>query len=123
MRTRPSILASPTGLLIVEWAARISATVVVVPLAMILFGESGSGPAGVREWAYLALFPVGFSVGYLLGWRWPLIGGILSLSCMAASWVVIGRVFPARLYLIWGAVCLPGVLYLVAGWQRRAAGG
>ena len=47
----------------------------VVPVMLIAFGEPGSGPAGPREWVYLALFPFGFSAGYLLGWRWPLLGG------------------------------------------------
>jgi hypothetical protein len=91
---------------------------------MIGVGEPGSGPAGPREWVYLALLPFGFSAGYLLGWRWPLFGGTLSLACMAASLVVIGRTFGMGAYLIWGVVSIPGVLYVIAGWLlRRSASG
>ena len=78
--------------------ARLAGTAALVPLMLIAFGERGTGPAGPREWIYLALFPFGFSIGYLLAWRWPLLGGWMSLICMALSLIVIGRVFD------WGGV-------------------
>lgn len=101
------------------WIARWTGTAAIVPLMLIVFGEPGTGPAGLREWVYLALFPFGFSVGYLLGWRWPLLAGCVSLACMAASQVVIGRVFPVGPYLIWGVLSVPGVLYVLAGLKLR----
>src|SRR5262247_4103788 len=101
------------------WIARLGATVAIVPLMLIVFGEPGSGPASAREWVYLALFPFGFAAGYLLGWRWPLLGGSLSLACMAASLVVIGRTFDPGAYLVWEVLCVPAVLYVIAGWKLR----
>jgi hypothetical protein len=86
---------------------------------LIAFGEPGTGPAGPREWVYLVLFPFGFSAGYLLGWRWPLLGGCVSLFCMAASLVVVGRVFDPPAYLIWAILSVPGVLYVIAGMKLR----
>jgi hypothetical protein len=68
----------------------------------------------------LALFPIGFSIGYLLGWRWPFVGGCLSLACMVASLVVIGRTFGLSAYLYWGILSVPGILYVIAGWKLRA---
>jgi hypothetical protein len=103
-----------------HWIARLTAIAAIVPLMQIVIGESGSGPAGPREWIYLALFPFGFSAGYLLGWRWPLLGGCISLACMAASLVVIGRTFGIGPYIIWGVLCIPGILYVIAGWKLRA---
>ena len=105
---------------VVHWIARLTAIAAIVPLMLIVFGEPGSGPAGPREWAYLALFPFGFSAGYLLGWRWPLVGGGISLACMLASLVVIGRTFGIGPYIIWGVLCVPGILYIIAGWKMRA---
>jgi hypothetical protein len=67
----------------------------------------------------LALFPIGFALGYLLAWRWPLVGGCISLACMAASLVVIGRTYAFRAYVIWGALCVPGIFYILAGWMMR----
>ncbi|HSR70590.1 MAG TPA: hypothetical protein VLU25_21865 [Acidobacteriota bacterium] len=101
------------------WIARISATLVVVMLMMKVVGESGSGPAGVREWVYLTLFPFGFSAGYLLGWRWPRLGGWLSLGCVVLSLIVIGRVFDWQAYLFWGLLSLPGILYVLAEAEPR----
>jgi hypothetical protein len=111
---------------IVLWIARLSAIAAIIPLMLIVFGESGSGPAGAREWIYLALFPFGFSIGYLLGWRWPLVGGCISLACMVASLIVIQRTFGLSAYLYWAILCVPGILYVIAGWMlpgtpRKAA--
>ncbi len=105
------------------WVARLGATVVIVPLMLIVFGEPGSGPAGAKEWIYLALFPFGFSAGYLIGWRWPLLGGCVSLACMALSLVVMGRVFDWPDYAIWFVLSVPGVLYVIAGSKLRGAAG
>lgn len=91
----------------------------IVPLLMIALGEFGQGPAGPREWIYLVLFPFGFSVGYLIGWHWPLLGGCVSLICMALSLIVIGRAFDWGPYLIWAVLSLPGLLFVIAGLMRR----
>ena len=108
---------------VLHWIARLSGTAAVVPLMLIVFGEPGSGPAGVGEWVYLALFPFGFSAGYLIGWRWPLLGGCVSLACMALSLVVLGRVFDWSDYAIWSVLSVPGVLYVIAGLKLRGAAG
>jgi hypothetical protein len=104
---------------ILLWVARLGAIAALVPVLLILVGEPGTGPAGVREWVYLALFPIGFSIGYLLGWRWPVFGGCLSLACMAVSLIVIGRTFGLSAYLFWGILSVPGILYVIAGWKSR----
>src|SRR5262245_27872797 len=102
------------------WIARLTGTLAILPLMMVLIGEPGHGPSG-REWLYLAFFPCGFSVGYLLGWRWPLLGGVLSLGCMAISLMLIGRIFGPEPYLIWAGLSVPGVLYVLAGLKLRTS--
>jgi hypothetical protein len=97
------------------WIARLSGTAVVVLLMPFVLGGEEGGPTEAAEWVYLALFPFGFSAGYLVGWRWPLLGGCFSLACMALSLVVIGRVFASSDYAIWSVLSLPGVLYIIAG--------
>lgn len=111
-----------TAARVLLWIGRLSGTAVVVLLMLFVFGESGSGPAGA-EWVYLALFPLGFSAGYLIGWRWPLLGGCVSLVCMALSLVVLGRVFDAETYAIWSMLSVPGVLYVIAGLKLRGVAG
>jgi hypothetical protein len=120
---RRAVFGSGSMVRVVLWLARLGSIAAVVPLMLILFGEQGSGPAGAREWLYLALFPVGFSVGYLIGWRWPLLGGCISLACMVTSLLVIGKLFPLRTYLIWGILSVPGVLFVIAGVIGRKSDG
>lgn len=100
---------------LVLWIARLTATGVVVLLMAMVFGEDSGSPNGVQEWAYLAFFPFGFSLGYLIGWRFPLLGGCVSLVCMALSLVVIGRIFSWVAYATWAVLCIPGALYIIAG--------
>jgi hypothetical protein len=100
------------------WFARISSLFVVVLLAVMLSGENGSGPTG-KEWAYLAFFPFGFCLGYLLAWKWPLVGGALSLLCMVASQFAIGRIYDMDAYMAWAMLSVPGVLFVIAGWKQR----
>jgi hypothetical protein len=116
MRSDLPVSAS-TGIML--WVARIGGTLAIVPLMLIAFGERGTGPAGPREWIYLVLFPFAFSLGYLLAWRWPLFGGAFSLACMVLSLIVIGRTFALGAYVIWGVLCLPGLLFVLAGWRLR----
>jgi len=100
------------------WIARISGTAVVLLLLMMFTGDEASLPSGA-EWIYLTFFPFGFSVGYMIGWRWPFVGGVVSLVCMAMSQVVTGRVFNLQAYMIWGVLSVPGLLYVIAGWKLR----
>lgn len=96
------------------WIARISSLAVVAVLMLMLTGESGAGPDGWREWAYLALFPVGFSLAYLAAWKWPRAGALAALACMALSQLVIWRTFDLEAYLAWAALCVPAVLFLLS---------
>ena len=118
--THTTMSGRPVPARLLHWIARLSALGVVLLLGTMTLGEWGSGPAGVREWAYLALFPLGFSVAYLLGWRWPLAGGWAALASMALSLLVIGRVFDPQAYAVWAMLCAPGVLYILAGTKLRS---
>jgi hypothetical protein len=107
------------GSRVLLWTARLSGTLVVVFLMPFVLGGEEGGPVGVAEWVYLGLFPFGFSAGYLIGWRWPLLGGCVSLACMALSLVLLGRVFDWSAYTIWFVLSVPGVLYVIAGLKLR----
>jgi hypothetical protein len=107
------------GAKVFAWSAKLLATAVAGLLILVMFTESGNGPQGPREWAYLAFFPVGFSIGYLLGWWRPLLGGVVAIACMVASHFAIGRTYDAHAYLIWAVLCIPGVMLIAVGLIER----
>ena len=95
------------------WTARLAAVAVVLLLVLMASEGHGGGPAGWREWGYLALFPVGFSLCYLAALRWSRAGAMGAIACMIGSQLVIGRTFDATAYVIWALLCLPAVLLLL----------
>lgn len=105
----------------VLWIARILSAMIVVFLVIMVVGYtvnpqgSGSGPT-ITEWYGLALFPFGLCVGYVIGWRWQLQGGVISLICLAAFLVLMRD---RDLISIISAVGVPAVLYIVYGIYRH----
>lgn len=105
----------------VLWIARIMSAMIVVFLVFMVVAYtvnpmgSGSGPT-VTEWFGLALFPFGLCVGYVIGWRWQLLGGAIGLVCLAAFLFLMRE---RDLTPIISAVGVPAVLYIVYGIYRR----
>src|SRR5581483_6732618 len=99
-------------LLVIRWMARSSAILLAGTLLVFAIGEivtPHSGPPTlIREWIGLAL--TGFwLIGMLLGLRWELLGGLISLCSLIAFVCVInvsgyGVIFiaaiPAMLFLL-----------------------
>ncbi len=105
----------------VLWIARIVSVIIVVFLVFMVVGYtvnpqgSGSGP-NMPEWFGLALFPFGLCIGYVIGWRWQLLGGAVSLICLVAFLVLMREL---DMILILSVVGIPAVLYIVYGIHRR----
>lgn len=110
---------------VVLWIARLLATLWFVFIAAEVISEGGGfWPRGVREFVAWMFFPIGFTAGYLLGWRWPLLGGCVSLACLVLHFVLQaalhGRVPPTLgLYAPFAVLGVPGILYIIAGWLLR----
>jgi len=120
---------------ILIWIARIAGTLLATLVLSILAahiinpqGPEGDGPS-LGTLASIAIFPFGAAVGLLLGWRWPLWGGIVTIACMAYFFAVIeewlvggGSVHSPSLFPMMFVVL--AVLYIVGGLlaRRRAIG-
>ena len=103
---------------IAHWLARISAIGVFGFFMMFAIGE-GIPPLAeqpLRVQLFFALWAAIFA-GYAVGWRWPLLGGVIAL----AGYGMLNAVeFSANHRLLGGAFLLfaiPGVLYLIAAWR------
>lgn len=110
---------------IVLWTARSFAALWIVFFAAHVIGGWGEGgPRDGREFVVWMFFPIGFTAGYLLGWRWPLAGGCVSLACLVLHLVLLaalhGKVAPSiGLYAPFAVLGVPGVLFVIAGWLLR----
>jgi hypothetical protein len=77
-------------------------------------GESGGGLPD--EWLLMIFFPIGLCVGYLISWRWTLIGGIISIGCIVVFLIA------ERQAVLFGVMALlgaPAVVLIICGWLKR----
>ncbi len=108
---------------VVRWIARISAGVMAAMILLIFVGEAladGFEPLlhlTVRELGMMIAF---FAVwlGLLLGWKWELYGGLLTI-CGVATFYLLDYLFSGTLprgpyFLIFAA---PSLLLTYCGWQ------
>ncbi len=112
----------PTKLILVlRWAARLGSLLSLAFLLLFFFGEKMNfGQLPPSEIVGLLFFPVGITVGMLLGWRWETLGGAVTVLSLLAFYKVMyaasGR-FPEG---IWFALfALPGLFFLYCGLSRR----
>ena len=109
---------------ILRWVARITAVLTAGMILLIFVGEGlsdGFDPLlhlTMRETAMMAAFII-LWLGLLLGWKWELIGGLLSVGGLIAFYVLdyaFSGTFPdGPFFLIFGA---PGFLFLYLGMKK-----
>ena len=109
-------------LLILKWAARITAGIGFLFWGAFFVAHTG-------EWFINPLFTqtqlppfkvwvaqllhLGFLVGYIIGFKWELIGGLLAVFSASAFFVLISVLG----FLPW--TIIPGVLFLLYWWLKR----
>jgi hypothetical protein len=104
----------------VRWTARVLSALLVAIVLLIFVGE-GFNPLNLKgiEPVQMALFWTACA-GMVVAWRWPAVGGALSLGGMilffAVESAVTGRL-PRGLFFY--LMLLPGVLFLLSAFIRR----
>lgn len=104
----------------VRWTARVMSLAILFLLMLFMFetdGATGSVRPTATEWAGLTFFPLGTCLGFIIGWKNELLGGIVSVASLAFFYLVYGLGltghFPDG---VWFAVfTLPGFLFLAYG--------
>jgi hypothetical protein len=86
-----------------------------------MFGEDGvNGKVTALEWTGLAFFPIGVAIGFLIGWKNELLGGIVSVASLACFYLIYGigltGQLPGGAWFI--AFTFPGFLFLIYGLLR-----
>ena len=107
---------------LVRWTARVMSLAILFLLGLFMFGQDGISRVTIAEWTGLAFFPIGVAVGFLIGWKNELLGGIISVASLACFYLIYGLgltgqlpggawfvafTFPGFLFLIYGLLRLP----------------
>jgi hypothetical protein len=106
------------------WTARILAATLVLFVGLFIIGyainpQGDGSPPGLPEFA---LFPIGVMVGLALGWRWQLLGGIVTAACMVVFLVLMGESLLET--PIFAVFLVPAVLFIIyALVSRKHVGG
>jgi len=104
-----------------RWTARVFGTLLIVILLTLAIGEGLPNPLTQPAWSqiiFLGFFLI--MVGILVGWRWELAGGIISLTGFCVSIIPMKNNSACGLTWFYLALALPGVLYLASALLRRS---
>jgi hypothetical protein len=94
--------------------------VLIIGVVLLIFFGEGFNPLKLKgvEVPQMIFFWTA-CIGMVLGWRWPMIGGALSVAAMALFFAVelavTGKSPGGFVYLM----LLPGILFLVDGFIKR----
>jgi hypothetical protein len=106
---------------LVRWVARVMSLAILFLLMLFMFGEDGvNSSVTAAEWTGLAFFPIGVAIGFLIGWKNELMGGIISVASLACFYLIYGLGVAGQLPRggWFAAFTLPGFLFLFYGLYR-----
>lgn len=113
-----------TSMQILRWTARILSVASLLLLLAFATGEDGIKPSRIapREWIGLTFFPFGVAVGMLVGWWNEKVGGIISVTSLAAFYLIFGGLVEGNMAMGWYFVLftLPGFLFLLSGLMKSS---
>ena len=102
-----------------RWTARILGTLLVLMCVIIAIGEGMPNPFTQPTWSQIIFLALALiMIGILIGWRWELAGGIMSLAGFCLGIVPLNN-SPRGLTWFYFALALPGVLYVTSALLRR----
>ena len=108
---------------VIKWFARILALCILIFALPFYFGYGNPLPFANPDYSLwenvaLAMMPLVF-IGLALGWKYPKVGGFLIVIPVVIGFVV-GFLTEANLSINLIAPLVPGILYLVDGYNRKA---
>ncbi|MBL8810152.1 MAG: hypothetical protein JNM43_08250 [Planctomycetaceae bacterium] len=106
-----------------KWLARFSSLASIGLLGLFLFGGEESMTPTLREAVAMVFFPFGVVAGMIIGWKYELRGGVVSVISLAlfyAVMAIMGRGIPTAPWFV--VFTLPGILFLTAGLLQKHRG-
>lgn len=108
----------------INWTARITAILSLAFMGLFVVAHLANFAQEpiptLSELGLLALFPFGCMVGLVTGFRFPLIGGAITVGAVLAfyglEFLMSGSLVTGPYFIL---CCLPGFLFLLAGLLQR----
>ncbi|MEZ5307404.1 MAG: hypothetical protein R2684_09690 [Pyrinomonadaceae bacterium] len=108
-----------------RWIGRILSVLSIAVLLLFVFGEEFA-PSKITavQWLAFAFFPIGISIGFILAWKFELIGSIITLGSLVCFYLVFiflmnGSIPKGPWFLVFA---LPAVAFLAAGLLHNRRG-
>ena len=113
-----------THMQVIRWIARIAASLSAALMLLIFVGEgiAGGGAPLLRLTGREAALMVAFAaawLGLVLGWRWELVGGLVTVGAMAAFYLLdyaFSGSFPRGPYFL--LFFSPSLLFILCGLRQ-----
>jgi len=107
----------------IKWIGRILALCILVFALPFYFGYGNPLPFAKSDYSLwenvaLAMMPLVF-IGLALGWKYPKVAGWLIIISIAIG-LIVGLLTEANLSINLAIPIIPGILYLVEGYNRKA---
>ena len=105
-----------------RWLARLTSLLSLGIVAMFLLAEPFN-PRNVRgrEWVGFVCFPIGVMVGLIIAWWKEGLGAAISISSLAAFYLVFGWLMGSNIHGPWFLIfTAPAFLFLIAWFLSRS---
>jgi hypothetical protein len=110
-----------TAMFILRCAARVLSIAFILLIVLFYVGDR-SATAGITSDQYIGLlfFPLGMCIGFIMGWRNELIGGLVAVLSLLLFYLIYGLLLTGSVpqgkwFMIFD---IPGLLFLVYGILR-----
>jgi hypothetical protein len=111
-----------TALYTLRWSGRVLSLMVLFLLALFYLSEGiGTSEIAYREYIGLLFFPIGIMIGFVVGWRNELAGGLISVFSILCFYLVYGLLLSGSIRQGWAFLvfAVPGILFLAYGLLNR----
>ena len=111
-----------TALFVIRWSGRVLSLMVLFLLALFYLSEGiVTSEIAYREYIGLLFFPIGVAIGFVIGWRDELRGGLISVLSVSAFYLIYGLLLNGSIRQGWAFLvfAVPGILFLAYGLLNR----
>ncbi len=101
-----------------RWITRVVSSVFIIGVIIVLVGEGvGESKIASSDWLRFFYFPLGVILGFIVGWKYELVGGLISIVSLAMYFFVYSIRISEQIpnFAVLGIFLFPAILYVICG--------